>query len=149
MKLTEFLKLKKPEATDIPDIDVINSNFDTLDESVNNKVDKVDGKGLSSQDFTQQEKDKLNGIERGAEVNKVTSVQDRTGDVKITKADVGLDQVPNVTTNNQTPTYSQNSTLSNIVSGEKISVSFGKIMKAIADLISHIGSKSNPHSVTK
>ena len=100
MKLTEFLKLKK--ATDIPDIDVINSNFDTLDESVNNKVDKVDGKGLSSQDFTQQEKDKLNGIERGAEVNKVTSVQDRTGDVKITKADVGLDQVPNVTTNNQT-----------------------------------------------
>ena len=60
MKLTEFLKLKKPEATDIPDIDVINSNFDTLDESVNNKVDKVDGKGLSSQDFTQQEKDKLN-----------------------------------------------------------------------------------------
>ena len=149
MKLTEFFKLKKPEATDIPDIDVINSNFDTLDEIVNNKVDKVDGKGLSSQDFTQQEKDKLNGIERGAEVNKVTSVQDRTGDVKITKADVGLDQVPNVTTNNQTPTYSQNSTLSNIVSGEKISVSFGKIMKAIADLISHIGSKSNPHSVTK
>ena len=149
MKLTEFLKLKKPEATDIPDIDVINSNFDTLDESVNNKVDKVDGKGLSSQDFTQQEKDKLNGIERGAEVNKVTSVQDRTGDVKITKADVGLDQVPNVTTNNQTPTYSQNSSLSNITSGEKLSVSFGKIMKAIADLISHIGSKSNPHSVTK
>ena len=148
MKLTEFLKLKKPEATDIPDIDVINSNFDTLDESVNNKVDKVDGKGLSSQDFTQQEKDKLNGIERGAEVNKVTSVQDRTGDVKITKADVGLDQVPNVTTNNQTPTYSQNSTLSNIVSGEKISVSFGKIMKAIADLISHIANQSNPHDVT-
>ena len=71
MKLTEFLKLKKPEATDIPDIDVINSNFDTLDESVNNKVDKVDGKGLSSQDFTQQEKDKLNGIERGAEVIKL------------------------------------------------------------------------------
>lgn len=148
MKLTEFLKLKKPESTDIPDIDVINSNFDTLDENINNKVDKVEGKGLSSQDFTQQEKDKLNEIERGAEVNKVTSVQNRIGDVNITKADVGLDKVPNVPTNDQTPTYSQNSALSNITSGEKLSVSFGKIMKAIADLISHIANKSNPHGVT-
>ena len=67
----------------------------------------------------------------------------------VTAEQIGLDKVPNVATNDQTPTYSQNSTLSNIVSGEKISVSFGKIMKAIADLISHIGSKSNPHSVTK
>ena len=67
----------------------------------------------------------------------------------VTAEQIGLDKVPNVASNDQTPTYSQNSTLSNIVSGEKISVSFGKIMKAIADLISHIGSKSNPHSVTK
>ena len=67
----------------------------------------------------------------------------------VTAEQIGLDKVPNVATNDQTPTYSQNSSLSNITSGEKLSVSFGKIMKAIADLISHIGSKSNPHSVTK
>ena len=66
----------------------------------------------------------------------------------VTAEQIGLDKVPNVATNDQTPTYSQNSSLSNITSGEKLSVSFGKIMKAIADLI-HIGSKSNPHSVTK
>ena len=67
----------------------------------------------------------------------------------VTAEQIGLDKVPNVATNDQTPTYSQNSSLSNITSGEKLSVSFGKIMKAIADLISHIGSKSNPHIVWK
>ncbi len=64
------------------------------------------------------------------------------------KSAVGLGNVPNVATNDQTPTYTQASALANLVSGEKLSVSFGKIMKAIADLISHLGNKSNPHAVT-
>lgn len=67
----------------------------------------------------------------------------------ITKSDVGLGNVPNVTTNDQTPTYTQSSSLANIVSGEKLSISMGKIMKAIADLISHLTNKSNPHEITK
>lgn len=50
---------------------------------------------------------------------------------------------------NVTNTFTQASTLANLTTGEKLSVSFGKIMKAIADLISHIGNKSNPHAVTK
>lgn len=66
----------------------------------------------------------------------------------VTAEQIGLDKVPNVATNDQTPTYSQNSSLSNITSGEKLSVSFGKIMKAIAALISHIANQSNPHDVT-
>jgi len=33
------------------------------------KVDKVDGKGLSSNDYTAEEKAKLANIEAGAEVN--------------------------------------------------------------------------------
>lgn len=45
------------------------------------KVDKVEGKGLSSHDFTSAEKDKLGGIEAGAQVNTVTSVNGRTGAV--------------------------------------------------------------------
>ena len=44
--------------------------------------------------------------------------------------------------------YTQASTLANLTTGEKLSVSFGKIMKAIADLISHLANKSNPHGVT-
>lgn len=34
--------------------------------ALSNKIDKVDGKGLSSNDYTTDEKDKLNGIEDGA-----------------------------------------------------------------------------------
>ena len=82
-------------------------------------------------------------------ITPVTSVNGQTGDVTLSKADVGLGNVPNVTTNNQTPTYTQTSSLANIISGEKLSVSMGKIMKAIADLISHLANKTNPHNVTK
>ncbi|MCI7041692.1 MAG: hypothetical protein MR992_06130 [Lachnospiraceae bacterium] len=55
-----------------------------------------------------------------------------------TKSEVGLGNVPNVTTNDQTPTFSQASSLSELISGEGLSVAFGKIAKAITELISHI-----------
>lgn len=58
----------------------------------------------------------------------------RSGNVNLSKTNVGLGNVPNVTTNNQTPTFSQASTRNNLVSGEKLSVLFGKIMKWFADL---------------
>lgn len=41
----------------------------TLDSNINNKVDKVAGKGLSTNDYTTPEKEKLGNIENGAEVN--------------------------------------------------------------------------------
>ena len=67
---------------------------------------------------------------------------------EVTKAQVGLGNVPNVTTNNQTPTYSAASTLANLASGEKLSTAFGKISKAVSSLISHLSNYNNPHSVT-
>src|SRR5690606_20411092 len=42
------------------------------------KVDKVSGKGLSTEDYTTAEKSKLAGIEAGAQVNTVTSVAGKT-----------------------------------------------------------------------
>jgi hypothetical protein len=54
-----------------------------------------------------------------------------------------------VATNDQTPTFTEASELANINTGEKVSVLFGKIKKAITDLVAHIASKSNPHGVTK
>lgn len=66
-----------------------------------------------------------------------------------TKSDVGLGNVPNVATNDQTPTYTEATTLAKLTSGEKLSVAFGKIAKAVTDLIAHIANKSNPHGVTK
>lgn len=74
---------------------------------------------------------------------------DKSNPHAVTKAQVGLGLVPNVTTNDQTPTYTVATTLTNLTSGEKLSTAFGKIAKAIVDLIAHIANKSNPHGVTK
>lgn len=64
----------------------------------------------------------------------VTTVNGQTGNVVLNKVDVGLGNVPNVTTNNQTPTFTQATTRGNISSGDKLSVIFGKIMKWFSDL---------------
>lgn len=45
------------------------------DELLNGKVDKVQGKGLSENDFTNALKTKLDGIESGAQVNKLESIK--------------------------------------------------------------------------
>ena len=48
-------------------------NYATTDQ-LNNKVDKVSGKGLSTNDYTTPEKTKLAGIETGAEVNAINGI---------------------------------------------------------------------------
>ena len=67
----------------------------TLTQTVNSKVDKIEGKGLSTEDYTSNDKTKLAGIEEGAQVNIITSVSGRTGDVVLSKTDVGLNDVDN------------------------------------------------------
>lgn len=47
---------------------------------------------------------------------------------------LGVQNIPNVSTNDQTPTFEQAATRENIASGEKLSVIFGKIMKWFSDL---------------
>lgn len=77
--------------------------------------------------------DVLTGIQvTGVKGNSETDY--RTGNVNITKENIGLGNVPNVDTNNQTPTFAQNVTRENITSGEKLSVIFGKIVKWFHDL---------------
>ncbi|WP_125143672.1 pyocin knob domain-containing protein [Clostridium transplantifaecale] len=55
----------------------------------------------------------------------------------VTKAQAGLGNVPNVATNDQTPTFTQGTALENITSGEKLTAMLGKISKAVSDLITH------------
>ena len=57
----------------------------------------------------------------------------------VTKSQVGLGNVPNVATNDQTPTFTESSSLVGLTSGDKLSVAFGKISKAVTDFISHVG----------
>lgn len=71
------------------------------DNLLNGKVNKEAGKGLSQNDFTNALKNKLDGIEAGAQVNTVTGVKGnsessyRTGNINITKANIGLGNVDN------------------------------------------------------
>lgn len=73
----------------------------TSHQDISGKVDKVNGKGLSTNDFTTTLKNKLDGIASGAEVNTMTGVKGssessyRTGNVSISKDNIGLGNVDN------------------------------------------------------
>lgn len=67
----------------------------------------------------------------------------------VTKTQVGLGNVPNVATNDQTPTYSESAALAQLSSGEKLSAALGKLARAVRSLMEHLANTSNPHGVTK
>lgn len=79
-------------------LDGVTENVQT---QLNGKVDKVTGKGLSTNDYTSAEKTKLSGIETGAQKNTITGVKGsaettyRTGNVNITATNIGLGNVNN------------------------------------------------------
>lgn len=67
----------------------------------------------------------------------------------VTKTQVGLGNVPNVSTNDQTPTYSESAALTQLSSGEKLSAALGKLARAVRSLMEHLANTANPHGVTK
>ena len=92
MSYTINLNLKKPEGTDFYNVGDFNDNADIIDAALQGKadaadlagkVDKVTGKGLSSNDFTDALKDKLDGIESGAEANVKSDWNATSGDAQI------------------------------------------------------------------
>ena len=107
---------------------------------INGKVDKVEGKGLSTNDLTEALKANYDAA--------YTHISNKENPHGVTAEQVGLGNVPNVTTDDQTPTFTPATTLEALVSGEKLSVSMGKMAKAISDEIAHFANKENPHEVT-
>lgn len=88
----------------------------------------------------------------GTKANKAdfeSHTENKSNPHEVTKDQVGLGNVPNVTTNDQTPTYNTVTSLTTLTSGEKLSTAFGKIRLAITSLINHMSNTTNPHSVTK
>ena len=61
-------------------------------------------------------------------------ITDTSNPHDVTAEQIGLDKVPNVATNDQTPTFTEAATRVNITSGETLSTLFGKIKKFFADL---------------
>lgn len=81
-----------------------------------------------------EDKSKLDGIEDGAQVNKVNSVAGRTGAVVLTKSDVGLSKVDN-TSDLEKPISTATQSALNLKANS-------------SDVTSHTSNKSNPHRVT-
>lgn len=65
----------------------------------------------------------------------------------VTKEQVGLGNVPNVATNDQTPTWTAPSAITEPTSGETLSTILGKLARAVSGLIAHIANTENPHAV--
>ena len=59
------------------------ADAESVKDNLKTKVDKIEGKSLTSNDFTDEFKIKLNEIEAGAQVNTVTSVNGQVGDIVI------------------------------------------------------------------
>lgn len=68
-------------------------------EFLGEKVDKVQGKGLSTNDYTSAEKSKLAGIEAGAQVNLLEGVQVNGSDLPIASKKVNIDLSSFITKN--------------------------------------------------
>lgn len=126
------------------------------------KVDVVSGKGLSTNDYTTAEKNKLAGIAEGADKTTVENVLTSTsttnalsayqGNVLNGKIPTKVSQLTNDSgylashqdisgkldktgdASNVTNAFTQASSRTNLATGEKLSVSLGKAMKWFADL---------------
>ncbi len=61
-------------------------------------------------------------------------LNDHNNPHQVTARDVNLEKVPNVGTDDQTPTFEEAEERGNIVSGDKLSVLFGKIRKWFTDI---------------
>lgn len=127
-----------------------------------NKVDKVSGKQLSTNDYTTAEKTKLSGIEEGAQKNTVTGIKGnaessyRTGDVNLTPADIGaaaashthtVSQITDFTTSVKTlqaadilSSEPTETTLTHTVNGTEVAYQIGELIR-VPDSSSETGYK--------
>lgn len=66
--------------------ETVNTNKSDLETAIGKKVDKVEGKQLSTNDYTTEEKTKLTGIATGAQVNVIetVNVKDKSGTTALT-----------------------------------------------------------------
>lgn len=115
MDTTRNYGLKKPGADDFYNIEDFNNNADKLDTVMK----------------------EISNVANNAELNSSLHAASKGNPHEVTKEQVGLGNVPNVTTNNQTPTYVIPGAIAEMTSGENLSVALGKVAKFIKDGINH------------
>lgn len=142
-KTTNY-NLTKPTEDEFYDIGVFNENTDIIDAELkklnDDKVDKVTGKGLSTNDYTTEEKDKLKDIEENAQVNIIEKV--KVNGVALTPTSKEIDiPVPDATpvVNNLTSTSTTSA----------LSAAQGKTLKDLIDghIDGEINSEEGVHGI--
>jgi len=140
---TTNLNLTKPSEDEFYDINVQNENMDIIDREINGLKQPAYKVSTAMSDLHSGEMITVAfGKIAKAVSTLISHVANKSNPHDVTKNQIGLGNVPNVATNDQTPTYTEASNLSSLVSGEKMSVAFGKIAKAVSTLISHTTSKA-------
>jgi hypothetical protein len=142
-KTTNY-NLTKPTEDEFYDIGVFNENADIIDAELkklnDDKVDKVTGKGLSTNDYTTEEKNKLKDIEENAQVNIIEKV--KVNGVALTPTSKEIDiSVPDATpvVNNLTSTSTTSA----------LSAAQGKVLKDLTDghIDDEINSEEGVHGI--
>lgn len=100
---TTHYNLKKPARNENYNIDVANQNNDIIDEKLYGKVDKKAGKDLSTNDFTNEYKKKLDNLKNYDDsevIKQITSFNERAG--KVEEANVEISKNVEVLQEEQT-----------------------------------------------
>lgn len=140
---TTNLNLTKPSEDEFYDINVQNENMNIIDREIGGLKQPTYEVSTAMSDLNSGEMITVAfGKIAKAVSTLISHVANKSNPHGVTKNQIGLGNVPNVATNDQTPTYTEASSLSSLVSGEKTSVAFGKIAKAVSTLISHTTSKA-------
>ena len=131
------------------------SKINGLTTALNNKVDKEEGKGLSTNDYTNADKGKLTNIEAGAQVNDIEHIYVQTtangtpSELTITDKSVTID-LSNVgqVKGAQVPTADGTST-ENITLNASGKLEFARIAKTgdVADLLQPLDQNNQPITV--
>lgn len=86
--VTELAANTAEDGQDDASLGLLTARVDALVTMMASKVDKVTGKELSTNDYTDLEKTKLTGIAAGAQLNTVTSVAGKMGVITLDVADI-------------------------------------------------------------
>ena len=135
-KTTNY-NLIKPIPDEFYDIEVFNENVDIIDAELkklnDNKVDKIEGKGLSANDYTDEEKEKLENIEENAQVNVIEKI--RVNGVEVTP----VSKEVNISVPDETEIIDN---LTSTDATSALSAAQGKILK---DLMDNHMADNTPH----
>ena len=101
--------------------------WDKIKNALVNKVDKIDGKGLSTNDFTTDEKIKLSSVESGAQANIIQGIQTNGTNVVLSNKIASI-SIP--TSTSQLTNDAHFITINDVPSGSSISAMSYKGTKA-------------------